>query len=1795
MRARHLLGQRAVPARQHGARCGFEHVALRRRHAVRPHDEHAAPRSRPVRRRRRLAAADGRLQESLEVLHVRGRALVEDDQVDGKLLDPPVLVRAQELAHDPEVLRLVDLHEDDRQVAGDAVGPERGRATGVTAEHGRRRPQRPLGVEHAPGQALEQVRLVGADAEVMELHLGLGPRQRGRALERGRVAVLVGEVQGHLTGGRDHRGEGDAHRRPGLDADPAPEADDRIEDRADRVGEGQAVAHGSRAADLPASPEEPGAVGLPLQIAQRLALDDDHVRQPDGLLLGRAGPAAGQQQVELGKALRLHEQVGERRMRRVRSLLGQDDLGVRRHVDLARPAAAVGERDAPDLGVVLGRHDHLERGGDGAVVPDDLGAILGEDDLVAVRLAAAGLVAGRPALAALHVTEEDVRPPDVARDVFPPPREGEIAPAAVPRARAGQHHRVAAVGQQVRPRHGAVRRRESPDHGRHELTLAGGRRHLVGARTGHRDVARRALLQEQLGRLHARVGVKPRAHDAVVQGIGDGDQEHALVVRHVGAHDHQGFPLGEAFARVVESFVEAVRAAPTDLLEMPEVPDRRGGIDHGRQPCRVGRDDDVLAQPAPQAEAGNAEVRVLVRHLEVAHVVAGLRHAPRHVALGAVADLAADDEPGGLLEEAARRRAEHEPGHEVLEHRARPGHEHGILRDRGQRAAEPEPVRDRHVALRDGDEAGQTRLGGQEVVTPRVERALADAVAEREQVALRIEEAAEVRLRDQPLRDPGQPREAPCQRLHQLEIARVAGDRGAHGLRPRQHVLSALAVRVDQRVREVRQLLRAGGELAEPRRPFCRRLGRRRDGGRDHGERAVQAWLGQPARRLGDEQGGVLDPRERGRTEPGALAQRSTGVPERDQVPGEIAAVDGRHVARLERAAVARAVPVVEVATEALEALHRVQRGLEALDGVDRAEPAEVARRDGGQQVQAQVGRRRAVRHDGARIFLEVVGRQRVVLGTDERREEPPGAAAHQPQGARVRGRQRHGARAVPRQAHPAGHHRRADPEQHERPRQGPGLGSQPGDDAGRERGDEERAAHPLIEAQQVHAQTGLRLRGGHPFEQPAARDVDADERPSDRVGREPRLVRQHRQRQRRLRDGQQQIAAHGADVAALGDVAAPGNYAAECRQQDGQRDGGQDERGPRAARGAGGQHPAGDEGQQGRRRRHRAAQVVEHLPARDRRNPGAAEDPRQQLPVAARPAMLSGRRHAVVRGRVLEQLDVGDEPRAGEEALEEVVAQHGVVGDASGQDGLERVHVVDALAGVGALAEQVLVDIRRGAGVRVDPRRAGRDPLEERALAARQRRRDPRLEHGMALHHAPGDGIDPRAIERVRHRADQTLDGAAGQPRVGIQRDDVAHFGRDRRAHRQERGVRRPPQQAIQLVELAPLALPSHPRALALVPAPPAMQNEEAIAAAGRGAVLPVEARDRRARGLQRDRVVSQALGGCVRPVGEQREADVAVRVGEVVHFQPLDLLVDDGPIGEERRHGDQRARARGHAVAELEAREHRGRDQCRDAAVQQRDREVRGRHQGGQCQQDQGGGRERCGGRAQERQRHDRRGEEGEAPEIAGRRRRDVGAKQSAPRRRANTQRRLEGEPAVADEVVAGIRPPAVRVSRALGVRHRLPRHVELGSARAPCDLLDGVPVGVARREVHRAERPVGSQRVVDEADALEELGPVERRHQAHARDHVAHGHVHRRLPLVLHADDVVGRRSLGGQALVEPEKRRRHGRVLIAEPLDELNCEGGGQPSILERLQGGRRALRRWAAHAEELVGQRVGRLA
>ena len=116
---------------------------------------------------------------------------------------------------------------------------------------------------------------------------------------------------------------------------------------------------------------------------------------------------------------------------------------------------------------------------------------------------------------------------------------------------------------------------------------------------------------------------------------------------------------------------------------------------------------------------------------------------------------------------------------------------------------------------------------------------------------------------------------------------------------------------------------------------------------------------------------------------------------------------------------------------------------------------------------------------------------------------------------------------------------------------------------------------------------------------------------------------------------------------------------------------------------------------------------------------------------------MLARGDDVIAIGCGFDHLDVGSDGRARKQALEQVVTQYRVLGYAALQRGLEGVDVIQPLAGVGALATQILVHVRDCERVRIDAGGPGQHDLYQRgARGTCKRWRNARLQNSVALPH---------------------------------------------------------------------------------------------------------------------------------------------------------------------------------------------------------------------------------------------------------------------------------------------------------------------------------------------------------------------------------------------------------------------------------------------------------------------------
>ncbi len=219
-------------------------------------------------------------------------------------------------------------------------------------------------------------------------------------------------------------------------------------------------------------------------------------------------------------------QVGGRRRER--------DLRVARHFDFAQAIAVVGDRQPAHFHVVFHRHRDVEIRRDAVVHAMEAGALRSERDEVVVGFASKRLRRRGPHGARPHVAQIDVLTTRITRGVAAIACDRAAAPAAGSAAGIRHDREVVAVGQERRVRELRGRRTEPADGvraGRPEDA-----RRFERMRRRHWHTPWHALLEQQLGRLDARIGVEALDHAVVEQRIRHCHERHALVVRKRRAH-----------------------------------------------------------------------------------------------------------------------------------------------------------------------------------------------------------------------------------------------------------------------------------------------------------------------------------------------------------------------------------------------------------------------------------------------------------------------------------------------------------------------------------------------------------------------------------------------------------------------------------------------------------------------------------------------------------------------------------------------------------------------------------------------------------------------------------------------------------------------------------------------------------------------------------------------------------------------------------------------------------------------------------------------------------------------------------------------------------------------------------------------------------------------------------------------------------------------------------------------------------------------------------------------------------
>ena len=142
----------------------------------------------------------------------------------------------------------------------------------------------------------------------------------------------------------------------------------------------------------------------------------------------------------------------------------------------------------------------------------------------------------------------------------------------------------------------------------------------VGALQGSRQ--RHLLLQELFHALDARVSMHAPHHDILFEVVGHRQQNHALVMRHIFAHQRLFFAHIQPLAGKIDGFIEPIQSARAVLGQVEHVTVDGLRIIPDCHHRSIRRDDQIVGQAALKTQSWNAKGAVLVRLVNIQTVEA---------------------------------------------------------------------------------------------------------------------------------------------------------------------------------------------------------------------------------------------------------------------------------------------------------------------------------------------------------------------------------------------------------------------------------------------------------------------------------------------------------------------------------------------------------------------------------------------------------------------------------------------------------------------------------------------------------------------------------------------------------------------------------------------------------------------------------------------------------------------------------------------------------------------------------------------------------------------------------------------------------------------------------------------------------------------------------------------------------------------------------------------------------------------------------------------------------------------
>ncbi len=166
---------------------------------------------------------------------VARRFLAHQHQIGLQSAQMPEGVRGQNFAHHFNVAEVTDHNDDNRQVAGNALPPERALTFRAAPETRGWRSQLSLRKDDVGRQLLEGLNISRADVEPAHLKLGMGPRGLEGARARVKLRVALGQRDNGFARLCHHGDERKLKSFVRQNRDMPAQAEDRIEHGADPV------------------------------------------------------------------------------------------------------------------------------------------------------------------------------------------------------------------------------------------------------------------------------------------------------------------------------------------------------------------------------------------------------------------------------------------------------------------------------------------------------------------------------------------------------------------------------------------------------------------------------------------------------------------------------------------------------------------------------------------------------------------------------------------------------------------------------------------------------------------------------------------------------------------------------------------------------------------------------------------------------------------------------------------------------------------------------------------------------------------------------------------------------------------------------------------------------------------------------------------------------------------------------------------------------------------------------------------------------------------------------------------------------------------------------------------------------------------------------------------------------------------------------------------------------------------------------------------------------------------------